>query len=85
MGKEDEVRLIAYNIWEQEERINGKDSEHWFRAEVIWEEQQKLFRKNTTKELELPISNVLLTPPPKRIELLSLPGKRSVRARHTKK
>jgi len=39
MGKEDEVRLIAYNIWEQEERINGKDSEHWFRAEVIWEEQ----------------------------------------------
>ena len=41
MAKEDEIRLIAYNIWEQEGCINGKDCEHWFRAETIWEEQQK--------------------------------------------
>jgi hypothetical protein len=41
MGKQDEIRLIAYNIWEQEYCPNYKDSEHWFRAEAIWEKQQK--------------------------------------------
>ena len=41
MVKEDEIRLIAYTIWEQENCPNGKDCEHWFRAEAIWEEKQK--------------------------------------------
>ena len=41
MGREDEIRLIAYGIWEEEECPNGRDCEHWFRAEAIWEEQQK--------------------------------------------
>jgi hypothetical protein len=41
MVKEEEIRLIAYEIWEQEGCINGKDCEHWSRAEAIWEEQQK--------------------------------------------
>ena len=40
MGKQDEIRLIAYNIWEQENCINGKDCEHWYKAEAIWERQQ---------------------------------------------
>ncbi len=41
MGREDEVRLIAYSIWEQEGCLDGKDCEHWYRAEFIWEGQQK--------------------------------------------
>lgn len=41
MDKEDEIRLIAYNIWELEGCPDGKDCEHWFRAEVIWEQQRK--------------------------------------------
>ena len=41
MAKEHEIRLIAYNIWEQENCPNGKDCEHWYRAEAIWEEQEK--------------------------------------------
>jgi hypothetical protein len=41
MSKENEVRLIAYNIWEQENCPNGKDCEHWYGAEAIWEKQQK--------------------------------------------
>ncbi len=41
MAREEEVRLIAYSIWEQEGCLNGRDCEHWFRAETIWEEQQK--------------------------------------------
>ena len=38
--REDEVRLIAYSIWE-EDCPDGRDCEHWFRAEAIWEQQQK--------------------------------------------
>jgi hypothetical protein len=41
MSRKDEIKLIAYSIWEQEGCPNGKDCEHWFRGEVIWEEQQK--------------------------------------------
>ena len=41
MGREDEIRLIAYSIWEEESCPDGHDCEHWFRAEAIWEEQNK--------------------------------------------
>jgi len=41
MGREDEVRLIAYSIWEEESCPDGHDCEHWFRAEALWEERQK--------------------------------------------
>jgi hypothetical protein len=68
VAKEEEIRLIAYNIWEQEGCINGKDCEHWFRAEAVWEERHKPSRKNTTKELESPITSVLIIPQPNRIE-----------------
>ena len=41
MGREDEIRIIAYSIWEKEGRSDGHDFEHWLKAEVIWEEKQK--------------------------------------------
>jgi hypothetical protein len=41
MAKEKEIRLIAYNIWEEENCPHGKDCEHWLRAETIWETQHK--------------------------------------------
>ena len=41
MAKEDEVRLIAYHIWEEEGCPNGRDCQHWYMAETIWEERQK--------------------------------------------
>jgi hypothetical protein len=41
MGREDEIKLIAYKIWEEEGCVDGRDCEYWFRAEVIWEQQQK--------------------------------------------
>ena len=53
MAKEDEIKLIAYNIWEQEACPNGKDCEHWFRAEAMWEEQQKR---------ERPLNNIPVPP-----------------------
>ena len=41
MSKEDEIRLIAYTIWEEESCCQGRDVEHWLRAEAIWEGKQK--------------------------------------------
>ena len=58
MGREDEIRIIAYRIWE-EEGCCGHDFEHWLEAEVIWEEKQeneaasidtKTKSKQTTKQ-----------------------------------
>ncbi len=41
MGRDDEIKLIAYNIWEQEGCPEGRECEHWYRAEAIWEVRQK--------------------------------------------
>ena len=41
MANLDEIRLIAYNIWQEEGCQAGRECENWFRAEAIWEEQQK--------------------------------------------
>ena len=41
MRREDEIRIIAYRIWEEEGCCDGHDCEHWLKAEVIWEEKQK--------------------------------------------
>jgi hypothetical protein len=41
MGREEEIRLIAYSIWEQEGYCDGHEIDHWLRAEVIWEKNQK--------------------------------------------
>jgi hypothetical protein len=48
MEREDEIRLIAYNIWEQEGSSDGRDGEHWFRAEAIWEQKKKIAEKSTS-------------------------------------
>jgi translation elongation factor EF-1alpha len=41
MGKEDEIRLIAYHIWQEESCQDSHDCEHWFRAEALWEKKHK--------------------------------------------
>ncbi|MBI4488263.1 MAG: DUF2934 domain-containing protein [Deltaproteobacteria bacterium] len=38
MQREEEIRLIAYQIWEEEGRPQGRDVEHWLKAEAIWRE-----------------------------------------------
>ncbi len=50
MAQEDEIRLIAYKIWEEEGCVNGNDCEHWFRAEIIWKQRQNTSgKKEKTK------------------------------------
>jgi putative FmdB family regulatory protein len=43
------------------------------------------FRRDTIIQSELQVSSVLITPPPARVELLSPPVKKSVRAKTRKK
>lgn len=37
----DEIRSIAYQIWEEEGYPEGRDVEHWLRAEMIWQERNQ--------------------------------------------
>ncbi len=34
MDREEEIRLIAYGIWEEEGYRHGHDAEHWLKAEA---------------------------------------------------
>jgi hypothetical protein len=36
--RDEEIKPIAYRIWEQEGRPSGRDKEHWDKAEAIWNE-----------------------------------------------
>jgi hypothetical protein len=38
-GREDQIKKLAYNIWEQEGRPEGQDIEDYFRAEKILSQQ----------------------------------------------
>lgn len=39
-NRDEEIRLIAYHIWEKEGRPQGRDREHWLRAEATWQDRQ---------------------------------------------
>jgi hypothetical protein len=54
--KEDEIKRIAYNLWEEENCPNDKEWEHWFRAEAIWEEHQKI--KGVTLNTETKVATL---------------------------
>jgi len=41
MGRTDEIRNIAYGIWEREGRPEGHALEHWQKAEKTWASQHK--------------------------------------------
>ena len=41
MATEEQIKQLAYAIWEQEGRPHGKDTEHYFRAKQIIEQQER--------------------------------------------
>ena len=41
MHHDEEVRLIAYRIWEEEGRPDGRALDHWLKAEILWDERQE--------------------------------------------
>ena len=40
MHHEQEVRQIAYQIWEEQGHPQGHELEHWLKAEATWQEKQ---------------------------------------------
>jgi chromosome segregation ATPase len=40
-NRDEEIRIIAYHLWRDEGCPDGRHTEHWLRAEAIWQEQQK--------------------------------------------
>jgi hypothetical protein len=49
MGKDNEIRLIAYALWVRDGKCHGNAVSHWLRAEAIWEFNQKVFQETTRK------------------------------------
>ena len=41
MEREQEVRELAYRIWEQEGCLDGYDVQHWLKAEALWQEEHR--------------------------------------------
>jgi hypothetical protein len=46
MAIEEEIRKLAYSLWEQEGRPEGQHEEHYFRAKQILEEQEAALQAN---------------------------------------
>lgn len=40
-NREEQIRLIAFQLWEKEGRPQGKHFQHWMEAERIWEARMK--------------------------------------------
>jgi hypothetical protein len=47
MASEEEIRKLAYDMWEKEGRPNGKDWEHYYKAKRILEEREDLIAHMT--------------------------------------
>ena len=52
--REEEVRLIAYEIWLNEGCPHGWHEEHWFKAESIWQARQE---QNTLPVEQAPVKS----------------------------
>jgi hypothetical protein len=39
--REDEIRKLAYHIWQEEGYPHGNEVQHWLKAEAIWLEEQR--------------------------------------------
>ena len=60
MASEEQIRELAYSIWEKEDRPEGKDAEHYFRAKKSLEEQEAV----PLTAIEPTLTESTLQPPP---------------------
>lgn len=51
MHHDEEVRLIAYRIWEEEGHPDGRALDHWLQAEALWDDEQE-FEEHLAKDVE---------------------------------
>ena len=38
VNRDEEIRQLAYRLWQEEGCPEGREVEHWLRAQMIWEE-----------------------------------------------
>jgi hypothetical protein len=81
MATEEKIRKLAYSIWEQEGRPEGKAVEHYLRAKKIIEQTEAQY----VIELPPPLPVVELAPPPRPIHFPPPTHERNIRNRHKKK
>ena len=81
MPTEEQIKELAYAIWEKEGRPEGKDAEHYFRAKQILEQQET----SNVIELGPPLPTLELAPQPSTIEFVPPPVERRKFARRKKK
>jgi hypothetical protein len=62
MATEEQIRALAYTIWEQEGHPEGKHEEHYLRAKQILEEKEK----TSSTDFEEPPPVINLPSPSKR-------------------
>ncbi|MBI4233292.1 MAG: DUF2934 domain-containing protein [Chloroflexi bacterium] len=58
MNPEETVRRIAYQLWEQQGRPEGRALDHWLAAEQVWREQEGA----ATRRLASPSAPPMLSP-----------------------
>ena len=71
MVGEEQVKELAYAIWEQEGRPEGKDMEHYYRARQTLEHQEAVHATEfgpprPIAELPVPAPTIELATPPRR-------------------
>jgi hypothetical protein len=50
--REEQIRKLAYRIWQEEGYPQGYEVQHWLKAEALWLEQNR--PKNTPKQRKAP-------------------------------
>ena len=43
--RDEEIREVAYRIWQEEGCPHGHEVQHWLKAQMIWEETNRLQSK----------------------------------------
>ncbi len=81
MATEEQIRELAFSIWEQEGRPGGKEREHYFRAKQVLE------AKEATRIMELSpkAPAIELAPQTPHIELASPPQRKNKKYTRRKK
>jgi hypothetical protein len=39
MNRDEEIREVAYKLWQEEGYLHGYEVQHWLKAEAIWQEK----------------------------------------------
>ena len=41
MNRDEEIRQVAYKLWQEEGYPHGYEVQHWLKAETIWQEKHR--------------------------------------------